>query len=26
LPRGRYDQIAKSAANGCLLISLRKFS
>jgi HSP20 family protein len=26
LPRGRYDQIAKSAANGCLLISLRKYS
>ena len=26
LPRGRYDQIAKSAGNGCLLISLRKFA
>jgi HSP20 family protein len=26
LPRGRYDQIAKTAANGCLLISLRKYS
>jgi HSP20 family molecular chaperone IbpA len=24
LPSGRYDQIAKSAANGCLLVSLRK--
>lgn len=26
LPRGRYDQIAKRMADGCLLISLRKFS
>jgi HSP20 family protein len=26
LPRGRYDQIAKKSANGCLLISLRKYS
>jgi len=26
LPRGRYDQITKAAANGCLVISLRKYS
>lgn len=26
LPRGRYDQIAKRATNGCLVISLHKFS
>jgi HSP20 family molecular chaperone IbpA len=26
LPRGRYDQISKSASNGCLVISLRKYS
>lgn len=26
LPRGRYDQITKRMADGCLLISLRKFS
>jgi HSP20 family protein len=26
LPRGRYDQIAKASANGCLVISLRKFA
>lgn len=26
LPRGRYDQIGKKIADGCLLISLRKFS
>lgn len=26
LPRGAYDQIAKKAVNGCLSISLRKYS